>query len=144
MIHGCIDRYSRLVTHLEVATDNLTSTAYGYFQNSCVEYGEPSKIRIDGGSEFNYIEQFMNTLDQEIRCFRGKSGHNVRTERHWRNIRVKVIDKYISIFMCMENIGVLYVLLLLVLIIQEDLSLWRNAHNNYGLRTERYKSLIQL
>ena len=107
LIDGCIDGYSRLVTHLEVAAKNLASTAYGYFKNSCVEHGVPSKIRIDGGSEFNHLEQFMNTLDQEIRCFGEKSVRNVRIERHWRDTQEKVIDKYISIFMCMENNGVL-------------------------------------
>ena len=48
----------------------------------------------------------MNTLDQEIRCFGEKSVRNVRIERHWRDTQEKVIDKYISIFMCMENNGV--------------------------------------
>ena len=51
----------------------------------------------------------MNRIDDERRYFRGKSVHNVRIERHWRDTREKVIDKYITIFKCMENHGVLYI-----------------------------------
>ena len=57
-----------------------------------------ASIGIDGGGEFNHIEEFMNHLDDEQRCFRGKSVHNVRIERHWRDTREKVLDKYIETF----------------------------------------------
>ena len=65
------------------------------------------KIRIDRGGEFNHIENFMNRIDGELRCFRGKSVYNVRIERHWRDTREKVIDKYITLFEYLENHGVL-------------------------------------
>ena len=144
VVHGCIDRYSRLVTHLEIHTNNLASTAYECFRRSCLEYGIPGKICIDGSGEFNHIENFMNRIDGERRCFRGKSVHNVRIERHWRDTRKKVIDKYITLFKCMENHGVLYIdneihMFCLHYVfkrrIQEDLSVWRNSYKVHGIRT---------
>ena len=65
VFHGCIDGYSRLVTHLKIHTNNLASMAYECFRSSCLEYGTPGKIRIDGGGEFNHIDNFMNRIDGE-------------------------------------------------------------------------------
>ena len=65
----------------------------------------------------------------------------------------KVIDKYITLFKCMENHGVLYIdneihMFCLHYVfkrrIQEDLSVWRNSYNVHGIRTEGYKNPMQL
>ena len=153
VVHGCIDGYSRLITHLKVTTDNLASTALNFFFESTKEYGIPGRIRVDGGSEFNHIERFMNQLDGSKRCFRGKSVHNTRIERLWRDVFTKVISKYQNLFYHMENHGILnvedekhlYALHTVFLPrIKQELMLWRDAHNQHPVRTEKYRTPLQL
>ena len=116
----------------------------------------PGRVRVDGGSEFNHVERFMNTVvgnNQEIRCIRGKSVHNTRIERLWRDMREKVADKYRETFMKMENDGILvsnndihkYALHYVYLPrIRRDLQQWRRAWNMHGLRSERSVTPLQL
>ena len=110
VIHGCVDGFSRLQVHLDVSVDNLASTSLSHFVSSMKEFAIPGRIRIDGGQEFNHIEKFMNDVvghQREIRCIRGKSVHNTRIERLWRDAREKVIDKYRFVFMHMEENNIL-------------------------------------
>ena len=106
VIHGCVDGFSRLQMHLDISVDNLATTSLTHFLKSMKEFGIPSRIRVDGGKEYNHAEKFMNDIvgrQRERRCIRGKSVHNTRIERLWRDAREKVIDKYRSIFIHMEN-----------------------------------------
>ena len=153
VIHGSIDGYSRLVTHLNVSTDNLALTALEYFFASVKEYDIPSRVRVDGGSEFAHIEKFMNKLDGSVRCIRGKSVHNRRIERHWRDTYTKVLVKYHSLFNHMENHGILDINSDIHIFalhhvyqprIDRDLKLWAEAHNCHKIRTEENKTPRQL
>ena len=141
------------MTHLSVATDNTALTALEYFCDGIKEYGIPARIRIDGGTEFNHVEKFMNDIDSTTRCMRGKSVHNQRIERLWKDVFVKVAFKYYNLFHHMERHNILDINNDVHLFslhhafksrIQRDLSSWRNAHNEQGLRTENYHSPIQL
>ena len=138
---------------LEISTDNLAKTAFDFFKDAVSEYSIPGRIRIDGGSEFNFIESFMNQVDGTKRCIRGKSVHNTRIERLWRDCREKVLDKYIFLFDSMEKSGILDIdndvhLFALHYIylprIGNDLKIWKEAHNNHPLRTENNKTPLQL
>lgn len=80
---------------LEVVTDNLARTAFSVFKDAIALFSIPSRIRVDNGGEYNFIEKFMNQVDGEVRCIRGKSVHNVRIERLWRDYLEKIGDKYI-------------------------------------------------
>ena len=148
-----MDGYSRHIMILEVTTDNLARTAFNFYKEAVTEFSIPSKIRIDGGSEYNFIEAFMNQIDGSKRCIRGKSVHNTRIERLWRDCREKVSDKYISIFDSMERYGILDVdndinLFALHFVflprIRRDLEIWKNAHNSHPVRTEKNKTPLQL
>ena len=152
VVHGCIDGYSRLVTHLSVATNNFAETSLNLFTKGVEEYGIPSRIRVDGGSEFNHIETFMN-LSGNVRCIRGKSVHNQRIERLWRDVFCKVIHKYYLIFSHMEDFNIVNLTNDIHLFslhyvyqsrIERDLQSWRMAHNEHKLRTESNQSPLQL
>ena len=151
VIHGCVDGFSRLQTHLDVSVDNYASTSLNHFVRSMREFGIPGRVRIDGGKEFNHVEKFMNQGDK--RCIRGKSVHNTRVERLWRDVREKVIDKYRNLFMHMEDNKILnvdsdvqlYALHLVYLPrIRKNLQLWRESWNRHGVRTEKYQTPYQL
>ena len=154
VVNGCTDGFSRLVTHLDASTNNLAITALEYFFSSVLEYGVPGRIRVDGGSEFNHIEKFMNDLDGSKRCIRGKSSvHNQRIECLWRDVFTKVLSKYHGIFNHMENHRILGIhnnihLFALHFVfeprINRDLSSWRKAHNNHRLSTEQSQTPRQL
>ena len=47
VIHGAIDGYSRLITFLKVATNNLSSTVLDNFMLAIDEFGLPSRVRMD-------------------------------------------------------------------------------------------------
>ena len=148
MVHGCIDGYSRLITNLDVTTDNTAATAFYCFAEGLYEYGIPGHIRMDGGAEFNHVESFMAG-----RCIRGKSVHNQRIERLWRDVYEKVLDSYYTVFHVMEAHGILNIendihLWALHFVfkprIANHLEDWRKAHNEHRVRTERSQSPIQL
>ena len=85
-VHGCIDEFSRLIPHLRVTTDNTAITALNVFFEEIKEYGVPSRVRADKGTEFNHVNSFMKNIngDQHISFITGKSVHNQRIERLWR------------------------------------------------------------
>jgi len=153
VIHGCIDGYSRYLMTLKICTNNLAKTAYQFFEEAMSKFGIPSKIRVDGGGEFNFHESFMNSLDEHKRCLRGKSVHNTRIERLWRDCREKVLDKYILTFDYMEkhnvldisnNIQIFALHFVFKKRINQDLEQWQEAHNNHPIRTEKNKTPVQL
>lgn len=140
---------------MRVSTDNLASTAVKYYLGGVREYGVPSRVRADGGSEFVHVESFMNMINGNERgsLMRGPSVHNQRIERLWRDVYVKVLDKYYKLFNYMEENNILdptdqidlYCLQhTFVMRIDEELRTWKTAHNNHGIRTEHYKTPNQL
>lgn len=117
--------------------------------------GIPSRIRVDKGGEYAHIKRLMNKLngDEHKSSLSGKSVHNIRIERLWRDVFSKVLSRYYIVFTTMENNHILDVengIQMSVLHhvysrrIQQDLSFWVEAHNRHPLRTEENKSPTQL
>ena len=95
----------------------------------------------------------MNNVDGTKRCIRGKSVHNQRIERLWKDVFAKVIVKYHDIFNHMENHKILDIDNDLHMFslhhvfeprIKDDVKTWKEAHNNHKLRTEQNKTPRQL
>ena len=63
------------------------------FDEAIAEYGIPSHIRIDHGGENRLISKFMLYARGVNRSsvMTGKSVHNSRIERLWRDVKLKVI-----------------------------------------------------
>ena len=155
IVFGQIDGYSRLISQLHLSTDNKASSALLTFIKSVKEYGIPSRIRLDHGSEFNHVEVFMNMLNGDDRgsVIRGRSVHNQRIERLWRDVLWKVLDKYYKMFNHMENCSVLDILDPVHMFslqyvfsprIQNALQKWSLVHNNHPVRTEKNQTPSQL
>ena len=144
MVFGQIDGYSRLISSLHISTDNRAETALRFFIDSIIEYGVPSRVRADGGSEFNNIYFIMHKLngDNSRNLIRGSSVHNQRIERLLRDVFTKALGKYYRLFSPMETEGILdigngiHIFALQYVYaphLEVDLQAWANSHNNHGV-----------
>ncbi|XP_066931344.1 uncharacterized protein [Clytia hemisphaerica] len=155
VVFGQIDGFSRLVSQLNLSTDNKASSALFTFIKSVQDFGVPSRVRLDKGKEFNHVEHMMEVFNGERRgsCIRGRSVHNQRIERLWRDVYWKVLHKYYVIFYHMEDHNILDILNPIHMFslqyvfsprIQNALKNWQFAHNNHPVRTEKNNSPLQL
>lgn len=88
IIHGGIDGFSRLVVTLNVANNNRSDTVVGYFREAVRQFGLPSRVRSDkGGENVLVCDIMLESRGYGRRSFvTGKSTHNQRIERLWRDI----------------------------------------------------------
>ncbi|XP_062514261.1 uncharacterized protein LOC134189884 isoform X2 [Corticium candelabrum] len=111
VIHGGVDGYSRLPVYLHCSSDNCADTVLRLFQEGVTKYGLPSRIRIDKGGE--NVDVAMYLLMHPLRgpgrstVIVGKSVHNQRIERMWRDVYEGVVYFYHSLFYHLESIGML-------------------------------------
>ena len=118
VIHGRIDGYSRLITFLQAATNNCASTVLSAFQGAVDEYGLPSQIRMDRGGKNVLVSQFM--LKHPLRgtergsVIVGRSVHNQRIERLWRDLYSGCISFFYNFFYFLEDTGVLNIVTTLI------------------------------
>ena len=84
VIHGGIDGYSRLVVYLHCSTDNRSSTVLDSFVQATSEFGIPSHVRSDKGSENRLVALYMLSQLGTNRnsMLTGRSCHNQRIERY--------------------------------------------------------------
>ena len=148
VVHGGIDGYSRLVTYLKASNNNCASTAFAAFQRGISEYGLPSRIRTDRGGENVEIARYM--LQHPARgpgrgsVITGRSVHNQRIERLWRDLFCGCIEFFYRLFYDMEDEGLLnrddvcdlYSLHIVFLpVIQLQLDVFREGWAQHQLRT---------
>lgn len=140
---------------LQVSTDNTADSSLRFFSSGQHAYGLPSRIRTDKGGEYTSVRAVMEELLGHNRgsALQGRSVHNVRIERFWRDVGVKVIDKYYELFCYMTDHRILdvdspihmFVLHFVFLPrIRRDLESLRIAHNNHRIRTENYQTPLQM
>ena len=157
VIHGGIDGYSRLITYLRVSSNNCASTVLSAFSAAVEEYGTPSRIRIDKGGENALVSLYM--IEHPERgpdrhsVIAGRSVHNQRIERLWRDLYSGCVCLFYNFFYFLEEIGLLdvsstldlYALHFVFLpVIQTQLCIFQDGWANHSLRTERYRTPFQL
>ena len=78
---------------LKITSNNLASTELSHFLKSVREFGIPSRIRIDSGSEFAQVKTFMEEANGAGHgsFHAGKSVHNQRIGRLLRDVFLEVI-----------------------------------------------------
>ncbi|XP_057196989.1 uncharacterized protein LOC130558547 [Triplophysa rosa] len=155
VIFGAIDGYSRKIMYLGAATDNKASTALGFFHQSVERHGFPLRVRGDQGVENVEIARCMFSVRGSGRgsYMSGKSVHNQRIERLWRDIWMAVTNIYYDVLHSLEEEGLLdptnslhlfccqYVFLPRL---QASLASFTRGWNSHPLRTEGNRCTDQL
>ncbi|KAJ8310052.1 hypothetical protein KUTeg_011917 [Tegillarca granosa] len=151
VVHGAIDGYSRLIPFMRASTYNTSKAAACFFVEGVKNYGVPSRVRADNGTEYVDTGRFIVEVNGEDRWsfLTGPSVHNQRMERLWRDVYMKVIDTYYKLFLYMEEEKVLDIgndtqkwVLQFVFTQRIDTALkeWMVIHNNHKIRTENNKT----
>ena len=109
MIHGGIDGYSRLPVYLKCAANNLAATVLECFTDAVSIYGLPLRVRSDMGGENFGVAQFMWSQPEReaSSVIMGRSVHNQRIERLWRDVFQGCTSLYYQLFSHLEAVGLL-------------------------------------
>ncbi|KAJ4941393.1 hypothetical protein JOQ06_011273 [Pogonophryne albipinna] len=144
VIFGGIDGFSRKIMYLGAATNNKASTSLDFFLEGVQKYGFPLRVRADQGMENVGIARCMFTIRG---CGRGsfmsgKSVHNQRIERLWRDVWMAVLDE--GVLDLSDSIHMFCAQHVFLPRLQRDLNVFRMGWDNHPLRTERNLSPHQL
>ena len=169
--HGGIDGHTRLIVYLQCSANNTAETVYRVFMAAVNQYGLPSRVRSDQGTENIAIARHMLETRGTDRgsMIVGSSVHNQRIERMWKDIHryirkpagcivISIVLRcvtqlYYRLFYYLEMEGLLDPLNHKHLFalhyvykprIQRALDQFKEGWNNHNIRTEHHKTPYQL
>ncbi|XP_071821220.1 uncharacterized protein [Apostichopus japonicus] len=157
VIHGGIDGYSRIPVFLRCSTNNRAHTMLSAFKEGVLQYGLPWTVRSDKGGENTSVCAFM--MAHPLRgpgrghFITGRSVHNQRIERLWRDMFTGCASVYYKLFTKMEDENILDVTNEIDLaalhhvflsIINNHLDIFQQSYLHHKLRTEHNKTPLQL
>ena len=148
VVVGGLDGFSRYVTFLNCTDNNRAHTVLKCFVDGVNEHGLPLRARSDKGLENMKVAEYMTTMrgSDTKPMITGKSTHNQRIERLWRDVFEGVLFFYYRLFHFMEDEGILDIMNdvhifalhhVFLTKINEKLSIWKDAWNNHRVRTVR-------
>ncbi|CAA7271343.1 unnamed protein product [Cyclocybe aegerita] len=104
VIHCFIDGHTRLVTGMEVNTNNCAQTVLDLFLKAIPQYGIPSRVRGDHGTENVNVAAWMdeNRGSHRGSYIYGRSIHNTHIERLWYDVTRGFGQKWKNFFIDLE------------------------------------------
>lgn len=152
VVFGAIDGFSRLPVVLSCSNNNKAMTLLQFFTRAVDKFGLPSRVRSDKGLENVLIADYMIEKRGAGRgsMITGKSTHNQRIERLWRDVFTGVLSYYYELFHFLEDEGVVDPLNPICIValhhvflprINEKLELWMRAWSNHRMRSTRTSPL---
>ena len=106
---GVVDGFSRLPVVMECTDNNRAETVLDCFLQGVRSYGLPSRVRSDKGKENVLVADYMlaNSGSNRGSIISGKSTHNQRIERMWRDGFDGVLGLFYNLFYFMEDSDIL-------------------------------------
>ena len=133
---------------LECSSNNKADTVLSFFLKGVQTYGLPSRVRSDQVMENVAVADFVirNRDSERGSLITGKSTHNQRIERLWRDVYESILGLYYELFSSMEQELILDPLnecdlatlhFVFIPLINEKLEAWRHAWSKYRLSTAK-------
>ena len=108
VVHAGVDGFTRLIVFIKCSNNNCSTTVLDAFREGETAYGTPDCVRSDHGGENVLVWRHMlERHDNTSSVITGRSTHNVRVERMWRDITRCASSTFIRLFSALEADGVL-------------------------------------
>lgn len=151
VIHAGIDGFTRCIVFIKCSNNNCASTVLEAFNEGESVYGNPASVRSDNGGE--NVKVWQHVRERHGKVMTGKSCHNERIERLWRDVTRCVSSSFIEVFTALEADGLLdacnevdlFCLHFVFLPrINKSLTDFQGSWNHHSLSTEGNVSPLQL